>query len=207
MEVAKIYVVHKKAGYTIDSYDVSEDIISDIEQALSLGGVLHEALLRGHITNWYLNPLDAYKEAVKLNVDAIKEFNDFSEDGAANGERMEADMADDCSTSCPGECSGCGCGCCDDDEECPEDCADCHDCDEYELSMEEYPSKLVYFPTKETINLFKRKESDKESRYCVFITEQTVEDFKKAATNKSNYSLSKKANTTLFNEWLAFVNP
>lgn len=75
-----------------------------------------------------------------------------------------------------------------------------------EYSIEEYPSKIVKFDATNTFKLFRRKSNNKQSRTCIFVTEEAVEAFKKAATNKSNYSLEADAAPEMYTKWNNYFN-
>lgn len=75
-----------------------------------------------------------------------------------------------------------------------------------EYPIEEYPSKIVKFDATNTFKLFRRKPNNKQSRTCIFVTEEAVEAFKKAATNKSNYSLEASAAPEMYTKWNNYFN-
>lgn len=102
---------------------------------------------------------------------------------------------DDCDTCCDDcDCEGCG------------SCGDCH-CDIPEPSveelypMDEYPAKLVKFDSTKTIRLFRRRPGQKPSANCAFITSTEVEEFKRVANIKSNYSLTQESNPKLYTQY------
>lgn len=74
------------------------------------------------------------------------------------------------------------------------------------FSEEEYPSKLVIFRESEEIKLFRRRPGNTQSKSCVYISQDVVNAFKNAATNKTNYSISKAVNAKLYLKWEAYIN-
>lgn len=75
-----------------------------------------------------------------------------------------------------------------------------------EYPIEEYPSKIVKFDATNTFKLFRRKPNNKQSRTCIFVTEEAVEAFKKSATNKSNYSLEAEVAPEMYTKWNNYFN-
>lgn len=67
--------------------------------------------------------------------------------------------------------------------------------------LDEYPSKLVWFPSTKTIKLFRRKPGQTPSEKCKFISTALVEAFKKDATNKTDYSLTAAKSPSKYKKW------
>ena len=67
------------------------------------------------------------------------------------------------------------------------------------ISLEDFPSKIVRFPSRNTIKLCRRRLTDNEGENCIFLTEEMTKKFIEECDCKYNYSIVR--NKQAYKKW------
>ena len=176
-------VVPSSQGYGI--WEVKEVELSTLQDALDLGRTtcyLPEFGYADLFTDEYSALKEAYDRMCYQLTSEWEDPKDISEE--------EPDEVVEDSRGCCGECDHCKSNC--EAEGTPIDNL---------YPLDEYPSKLVWFPSTKTIKMFRRKPGQTPSEKCKFISTALVEAFKKDATNKADYSLTAAKSPSKYKKW------
>lgn len=176
-------VVPSSQGYGI--WEVKEVELSTLQDALDLGR-----------TTCYL-PEFGYADLFTDEYSALKE----AYDRMCYQLTSEWEDPKDISEEEPDEVVEDSRGCCRECDHCKSNCeADGTPIDNL-YPLDEYPSKLVWFPSTKTIKMFRRKPGQTPSEKCKFISTALVEAFKKDTTNKADYSLTAAKSPSKYKKW------